>query len=201
MLARAARSFSKDSPHSPANSISSAKSAPKASCLASNSPSMAIPSSPRLCARVCSSTALTTLPCASSRLSSLPVRRSVNFSVCSNSFSQKLPNPFPPLPRHPPHLRGASRNPRQGENDDYYHARSPYFFIERSPHRRRVESRAHARTPASLRRHKSSPCPLRFYAARQVHRPHFREAVAAHPCHLRSRHPEHGWLRDLSRPH
>src|ERR1700732_1206941 len=145
---------------------------------------MAILLSPRLFARACLLTALMTLLCACFRLSSSPVRKCVNFFVCSNSFSRKLPSLFPPLPRQPPKVLGASRNPRQGENDDYYHSRSPYFFVERSPHRRRMESRAHPRAPASLRRHKGSPCPLRLYAAWQIYRPHFREAFAAHPRYL-----------------
>src|SRR5216683_634827 len=64
-----------------------------------------------------------------------------------------------------------------------------------------MEPRAHARIAPALGGHQSAPGPLRLHVARQIHRPDFREALAAHACHLRCRHPEHGRLRGFSRPH
>src|ERR1700741_2595285 len=60
--------------------------------------------------------ALTTSPCASCRPSSLLARKFANSFAFSSSFSQKLPNPFPPPQRNKPRLSGRSRTPRQGEN-------------------------------------------------------------------------------------
>src|SRR6266404_437258 len=131
---------------------------------------MAIHSLLKLCVRVCSSIALTTLLCACCRLSLSPARKFANFSVCLSSFSQKLQNPF--------------LLQRSEVKHDHYHSRGAYFLIERSPHRRRMESHAYARTSPSLCRYKSSPRPLRLHPAWQVHRPDFREALAPHACHL-----------------